>query len=347
MNLRFNNFKSILLSGFCSLCFVPMKAQSYKIGTVEIYGARKTNPETILFRLDIREGDSIKPLEFKSDPLAAKLKQIPGVKYATVNPVCCDTSNSFMIYVGIGENDSVILKHRPSPKTDIKLPKEMMEVFQNLSKQVEAAVRSGKNGEDDSNGYALFEYEPARKEQEKFIGFAEKNFSILANVLKNSKHADHRAAAAEIIAYGSEKEEIVNQLLYAIDDADEDVRNNSARALAILAAYSQSHPVLNIIIPAKPFIRMVNSIVWTDRNKGCWVLMQLTQKRNPEILKQIKNEAISSIIEMAKWKDRGHAFFPFIILGRIAGVDENKLIEKNYSRNWLEEVNAMIDVCCK
>ena len=50
---------------------------------------------------------------------------------------------------------------------------------------------------------------------------------------------------------------------------------------------------------------------------------------------------------MSKWKDRGHAAFSFVILGRIAGVDEKLLIAKNYSKDWPAEVEAMIDKCCQ
>jgi hypothetical protein len=72
--------------------------------------------------------------------------------------------------------------------------------------------------------------------------------------------------------------------------------------LGILAGYLEMHRELNITIPATPFIKMVNSMVWTDRNKGASVLMYLTDQRNPEILKQIKEQAMPSIIEIANGK---------------------------------------------
>lgn len=135
----------------------------------------------------------------------------------------------------------------------------------------------------------------------------------------------------------------MDYLLYAVDDADETVRNNAARALGILAGYLEMHPELNITIPATPFIQMVNSIVWTDRNKGASVLMHLTDKRDPELLRQIKEQAMPSIIEMAKWKSRGHAIFCFVILGRIAGEDEASLFTKNFSEDWPVLIKEMVD----
>ena len=90
---------------------------------------------------------------------------------------------------------------------------------------------------------------------------------------------------------------------------------------------------------------MINSIVWTDRNKGTMVLMQLTQTYNKKFLQEIKQQALPSIIEMAKWKDRSHSFSSFVLLGRIAGEDEKTLIAKNFSPNWPAEVESMAKKC--
>jgi hypothetical protein len=193
----------------------------------------------------------------------------------------------------------------------------------------------------------LLTYKPARNEQNKFIDFAGKYFSLLANVLKNSEYAAHRAAAAEIIAYSVNRQMVVDYLLYAINDLDEEVRNNATRALGILAGYIKLHLELKITIPAGPFIKMMNSIVWTDRNKGAMVLMQLTQSRDKKLLHEIKQLALPSIIEMAKWKDRGHTLSSFVLLGRIADIDEQTLIAKNYSKDWAAEVEEMIEKCCR
>jgi hypothetical protein len=341
------NFRKIfLITVSLLLCNIPF-SQSFKIGSIDIYGNRKISSNIILSHLLFKEGDSINHESFKPENVAAALEQVPGVKHATVNPICCDTANHIMLYIGIGETDSVISKHRAAPKQNIQLPNEMITAYRNLNNEVEAAVLKGQATEDDSKGYALFNYPPARKEQLKFIDFATHNLVLLENVLKNSGDAEHRAAAAEIIPYFSDTKKVVDQLLYAVDDADETVRNNATRALGILAGYLEMHPELRISIPADPFIKMVNSIVWTDRNKGASVLMHLTDKRDPGMLKQIKQQAMPSIIEMAKWKDRGHAAFCFVILGRIAGEDEASLFTKNYSKEWAAEVEEMVKKCLR
>ena len=317
-------------------------SQNLKIGTIEIYGNRKVSANSILSHLGIKAGDSIKAATIKSGNLLKSIKKNPGVKYASVNPVCCDTSGNWMLFIGIGETDQYILKYRHSPQQNIHLPVEMIEAYDNFNNLLEDAIRSGKSGEDDSHGYSLINYDPARKEQLKFINFANQNASLLINVLKNSKYSKDRAAAAQIIAYSDNKKIVLKNLLYASNDPDDEVRNNSTRALGILAIYARSHPESKISIPAEPFIKMINSIVWSDRNKGSMVLMQLTGSRDTKILNQIRQQALSSIIEMAKWKDRSHAVEAFFILGRIAGIGEKELAETYNAPYWDKEIDKML-----
>ena len=320
-------------------------AQSYKIGTIDIYGNRKISSSNVLAHLRVKEADSITHENYKPADEAAKLEQIPGVKHATVSPICCDTAGNLMLFIGIAETDSFILNHRDAPVQDIQLPEEMITAYRNLNDQMEPAIQSGQAVEDDSQGYALLNYKPARNEQNKFITFANRDFTLLANVLKNSRYVEHRAAAAQIIAYSTNRKKVAENLICSSNDPDEAVRNNSIRGLGVLADYLNRHPELKISIPTGSFIKMLNSIIWTDRNKAAMVLVKLSQDRDPKLLHKIKEQALASIIEMAGWKDRGHAFFAFVILGRISGVNEKSLVTKNFSADWAAETEAMVAKC--
>src|SRR5690242_17343347 len=83
----------------CNFAF----AQSIKIGSIDVYGNRKISADIILSHLGVKEGDTVNHENFKPEQVAATLGHIPGVKHATVNPICCDTANHLMLYVGIGE----------------------------------------------------------------------------------------------------------------------------------------------------------------------------------------------------------------------------------------------------
>ena len=105
-------------------------------------------------------------------------------------------------------------------------------------------------------------------------------------------------------------------------DPDDEVRNNAVRALAILAGWANEHPEAEIAIPGEPFIDFLNSVSWTDRNKGVFVLMALTDSRHPALLAQLRARALPSLVEMARWTNPGHAMGAFVILARMAGMDD-------------------------
>jgi len=53
--------------------------------------------------------------------------------------------------------------------------------------------------------------------------------------------------------------------------------------------------------------------------------MQLTAGRNSDLLAKIRSIALDSLIEMASWRDPSHAYFARIVLGRVAGLPEDRL----------------------
>ncbi|PYK08500.1 MAG: hypothetical protein DME65_13950 [Verrucomicrobia bacterium] len=70
---------------------------------------------------------------------------------------------------------------------------------------------------------------------------------------------------------------------------------------------------------------MLSSGSWTDRNKAGFLLDELSKRRDAKLLSQLHSQALDSLIEMARWRSRGHADFARILLGRIAGIEETRL----------------------
>jgi hypothetical protein len=125
--------------------------------------------------------------------------------------------------------------------------------------------------------------------------------------------------AAQVLGYAADKAAVVDDLVYGMSDPSEDVRNNAMRALLVIAemAPGTGRPVPRI--PPQPFIALLNSPVWSDRNKASGALMALTSNRDPQLLEALRQpEAITALAEMARWKSEGHAKAAFFILGRIA-----------------------------
>jgi hypothetical protein len=58
-------------------------------------------------------------------------------------------------------------------------------------------------------------------------------------------------------------------------------------------------------------------------NKGGYLLSTLTLRRDPKLLYLIRSRASDSLVEMARWRNDGHAQTSRLILGRIAGIEKS------------------------
>jgi hypothetical protein len=89
---------------------------------------------------------------------------------------------------------------------------------------------------------------------------------------------------------------------------------------------AQSNPKVATEIPAENFIELLLSGTWTDLNKASSLLSYMTQGRSPELLAQLRRRAVlDRLIEIARWHT-GHVEAARYILGRIARIDEERLV---------------------
>lgn len=302
--------------------FTVGSAQHVKLGIIDFYGNRKVSEKMLREKLLFHEGDSLTYEQATQlrDSSIRQLKTIPEVKNASLDFICCDDKNrQYMLFVGIDEGDQLPIYNRFVADSPYVLSPEIMHDYNLFGEALQAAVLKGAIGEDHDKGHALSQDSGVRYWQYKFIEHADKNFVLLRKVLLNAKDPELRAAAAHIIAYASDKKSALMPLFSGVSDPDDGVRNNATRALAVLASYAQKNPKAGIVILPGPFIMMIKSITWTDRNKGAMVLLALTQSRDKQLLNQLKKEALPALTEIAKWKNPGHAYSSMMILGRMAG----------------------------
>lgn len=304
---------------------ISSKAQLPPIGTIDFYGLRTVSEKQIRETIQIKEGDEMFTSRAEKQEIEKRLLDLPNVEEAQINPVCCNDSGKTMIYVGIREKGAPNIKFRAAPNGSSQLTNEIIETGKRFEDAHQEAILKGDFGEDDDAGHSLMKNPQARAVQEKFVQIANQNLNLLRQVLRVSSDAGHRALAAEIIAYYKDKKAIVPDLETAINDSNPQVRNNATRALGIIARYAQNHPEQNIKISYEPFVEMLNSLEWTDRNKASLVLEELTKPRDAALLKLLREKAFHSLIEMARWKNTGHAGMPFFILGRVAGFADEEI----------------------
>lgn len=319
----------LLISLFVVIAHGLVAAQTPPIGIIDFYGLRSVSEEHARQALQIKEGDS---LPESREEAQHRLEELPNVQQALLSAVCCEAGKT-ILYVGIREQGTPSLPFRSAPKGAIRLPETIMQTGEAFENALTEGIQKGDIGEDDSQGHALNSYPKVRGIQERFITFATRDLKLLRAVLHDSADAQHRALAAEIIGYAANKRAVVKDLVYGMSDPDSGVRNNSMRALAVIGSFAQQSPKQRITVPVEPFIDMLNSIVWTDRNKSSFALSELTKNRDPEVLAKLRERALPSLVEMARWKSPGHSSRPFFLLGRVGNFSEEQIQQEWDSGN--------------
>ncbi|MCX6622291.1 MAG: hypothetical protein NTY38_14730, partial [Acidobacteria bacterium] len=117
----------------------------------------------------------------------------------------------------------------------------------------------------------------------------------------------------------------IPQLQYALSDPDDAVRTNAVRALTAIAILASRKPDLQLRVQPTWFTEMLNSLLWSDRRQAARALVTLTDSRDAGLLDSIRERALPSLAEMARWKHLDHALPAFILLGRLAGRDEEEI----------------------
>jgi hypothetical protein len=307
-----------------------------RVGIIDLYGLRKTDAKMVRDSLGISVGDSITALALFQVP--ARLASLPGVASAAIDPVCCEDGKT-MLYVGIAEDSTPTLEFHTPPNGAARLPADVIQAGLAFGEAHMRAVMRGFAKEDVSQGHSLMADSAARMIQLQFIALAAKHLDTLRKVLRTSNDEDHRAFAAQVLAYSANKQAIVPDLVYAMRDPSGEVRNNATRALAVIALYAQQHRELKITVPYEPFIDLLNSLTWTDRNKASLALMELSESRDATLLAALKKRAFDSIVDIAQWTNPGHAMAGVFMLGRIAGIPDQEIYAM-YERGERDKIIA-------
>jgi hypothetical protein len=253
-----------------------------------------------------------------------KLRGIDGIEDASLEAACCE-AGKIILYIGVRETGAPPLTIHENPTDSPDLPEAVSSAYAHFLQEVNEATRAKATEEDLTHGHSLLAFPAAREAQTAFIPLANEYAMQLRDILRRSAEADHRAMAAYVLGYHADKKEVLDDLDYALHDPDPTVRSNAARALAAIAFYAERNPTSGVRVQPASFVELLNSAVWTDRNNAGIALVTLTESRDPQLLKQIRESALPSLVEMAKWKHAPHALSAYILLGRSAGIQEDEL----------------------
>ncbi len=304
-----------------SLLLAPLLAQVPRVGDIEFYGLHKLSGPKLLHALHLKAGDPLPPS--KGD-LEDELEAVAGVVMAHVEAVCCEDGKT-ILFIGIEEKGAPHLAFRSEPSGSLTLPDDIAGTYQKFVEAVRDAAHRGSTAEDLTNGHSLMADPDARGLQEHFVDFAGVHLLMLREVLSDSSDAEQRAMAATIIGYAANKRDVVGNLELALQDPDEAVRANALRSLNAIAVLARLQPSLGLHLSPTWVVEMLNSIVLSDRNRAADTLVTLTAQDAAGALSQIRDRALDSVVEMAQWKELRYALPPFILVGRLAGMNEQEI----------------------
>lgn len=314
---------ALLAAALGACAIAALQLRHVRIGEVYFFGAAGVDVNTVRQAMGVRTGDAFTPEQWAAaeQRIHAAVTHIAGSPPTDIASVCCDSQGSQILYIGLPGKSSRPFAYHRAPTGHARLPAPGLRLYQSAMGQILPAIQAHQAGEDDTQGYALGQYPPLRTTELALRRYAMANDAAVRRVLQSSADSRQREAAAEVLGYAQQSPEQLSALVYAVRDPDAAVRNNATRALLVLAS---SSPAVAREIPAPDFVDMVSSGTWTDRNKASGLLMFLTQSRDPAVLDLLRQRSLPALVEIARW-DLGHAVAAQLILGRVAGIPEERL----------------------
>jgi hypothetical protein len=299
----------------CGLAF----GQVPRVGTIDFYGLRKIPAAKLRQELGVQPGDPLPPSKAN---LEERLTSIEGVVLARLEAVCCEAKEA-VLFVGIEERGAPHFEVREAPESETVLPEELVAAYRTFLDGLQEAAL-GRPVDPEFAGL-----------EERLAALVRAHLKELRAVLRTSADAGQRAIAAHAIVVSPDRPAAAQDLQFALQDPDEDVRRNALNSLGTLAAYALKHPDSEIrIAPTWP-VEMLNSLVWNDRMGALSLLLTLSEAREPAVLDLIRRRGAPQLVEMARWNSLPHALPAYILLGRAAGLSENE-IQESWSKGERE-----------
>jgi hypothetical protein len=320
-----------MLAGVVLVCAAP--AQLPHIGDIDFYGLRKIPAEQILAAAHLASGDSVPA---SRGDLEGQIASIPGVDAAHVQTVCCE-GNRVALFIGIEESGAPAATFHEPPSGKSTLPPDLMTQYREYEGALLRAELNGAASQSASAIPAPAADPTVHGDEIRFRAFAARHTLLLRAELRTGADAEERAAAATVIGYATDKRAVVDDLLFALQDPDEGVRTNAARSLAAIAAVGRRTPALGIHVSSARFVELLDSVVLSDRVESTKALLVLTAGKSAPVLDLIRQRALPSLAEMARWKTLRYAQPPFVLLGRVAGLTDAQ-VQQSWDKGDREPV---------
>jgi hypothetical protein len=284
-----------------------------KVTKIYFFGYQGIDLKNIRAVMPLKEGDEIEQttdaMKALKDGIDKAVEATTGKKTTDIAPVFFQ--KTWTVYIGLPGTSSHAISYKPPPTGKAELPPVLIKTYQATMDANMHALETGQ-AEDRATYDQLRE-----KSRQQAQPVTEQLMVVLA---ESSDHLQ-RQVAAHCLGLVAHTQEQIDALAEACYDENSGVRNDAVRALAMLLE-SDSHAAK--LIPIAKFVPLLSSGIWTDRNKGSFLIGQsLSQKRDPRVRETIGPESLPALQEIAGW-DIGHASPALTILTALGIIPSHK-----------------------
>lgn len=139
----------------------------------------------------------------------------------------------------------------------------------------------------------------------------------LVRVLENDKRAEHRAAAAFLLAYQKEGKKLVGLMVGRLKDPDSIVRNNALRVLGEIAELHDQ-----FVIPLKSVLAALEYPRVSDRSKAIYVVYHMALNSQAVRSTILETSGVAStLLQMLASTQPDHKELSHLLLRKISGKD--------------------------
>jgi hypothetical protein len=310
-----------------------------RVGVVEVYGARRIPVERIRKVLGVAPGDLLPKSKGEAEE---RIEAIDGVVRAQLEAWCCEQGKA-VLYVGVEERGAAHFELRPAPADEtVTLPEEVMEAYGDFAAALARATAEGDLEEDLTRGHSLMQNVACRVAQQRLEALAELHERLLLRVATEAADPEVRAIAAYAAGYARDKQAAAEALQAALRDPEPAVRRNAVRALKAIAYLALTKGGAELRVQPTWLVEMLNSVVLSDRLEAVQALSMYLERGDEGAAAQIRERALDSVLEMARWQHMPHALPAWWLLGKLAGLPEEEM-ERAWRQGERQRVLARIE----
>lgn len=264
------------------------------IAAVDFYGSAPVDFARLRAAFPYKVGASFGPSRIALADTPPEFQKLVGGNRFSSATILIPDLHGFVLYIDIEPSAAPALVWKPEPTGAEKMPSEILALYEHA---MERLGNGGVNaGDETTEGYSLSKDPVMRANELKLVDYARAHAATVYSVLNTSASSRDRIAAAWIAGYAPQDKAQIDALLGAVNDPDSTVRNNSIRVLAVLAHHD---PSIARQIPPDPFIPMLRSLDWTDRNKALALPAPVTAARDPKTLESLRRQGIEPLRQMS------------------------------------------------